>query len=179
MRDIRQLPEVLLKADKNKEIETDLKRLRKKLQRTKVDLKHSKKMAVFSATDPKCIEELEEWLQRVTRNKEKLQSLTIEIQELSEINQTETIEVLNAIAAMKEVKVRLAHAQGRLGQIQNLYAVHNRSTRRPQTFSPSYILRDLQNDDDNGNMKPCALCGNSPTETLSWPRAAANITHGV
>ena len=44
------------------EIETNLKRLRKKLQRTKADLKHSKKMAKFTATDPECNEESEEWL---------------------------------------------------------------------------------------------------------------------
>ena len=57
VQDIRQLPEVLLKVDKSKEIETDLKRLRKKLHRTKVDLKHSKKMVAFSATEPNCIQE--------------------------------------------------------------------------------------------------------------------------
>ena len=62
MQDIRQLPEVFLKANKSKEIEKNLKRLRKKLQRTKVDLKHSKKMAAFTASDPECIEESEEWL---------------------------------------------------------------------------------------------------------------------
>ena len=80
MQDIRQLPEVLLKVNRSKEIETGLKRLRKKLQRTKVDLKHSKKMAAFTATHPECIEESDEWLQRVTNNKERLQSLTTEIQ---------------------------------------------------------------------------------------------------
>ena len=141
------------------EIETNLKRLRKKLQRTKVDLKHSKKMAKIIATDPECNEELEEWLQRVTSNKGKIQSLISEIEDLSEINQRENPEVLNALAAVKEVKTRLAHALGRLGQIQNLYKVYSRSTRRPQTFSPSCILGDLQNDDEDGNMKPCALCG--------------------
>ena len=159
VQDIRQLPKVLLKADRMTEIETDLKRLRKKLQRTKVDLKHSKKMAKFTATDPECNEESKEWLQRVTTNKEKIQSLISKIEELSEINQKENPEVLNALAAVKEVKTRLAHAQGRLGQIQSLYEVHSRSMRRPQTFSPSCILWNLQNDDEDGNMKPCALCG--------------------
>ena len=129
IQDIRQLSEVLLKVDRMIEIETDLKRLRKKLQRTKVDLKHSKKMAKFTATDPKCNEESEEWLQRVTTNEEKIQSLISKIEELSEINQRENPEVLNALAAVKEVKTRLVHAQGRLGQIQNLYEVHSRSTR--------------------------------------------------
>ena len=143
MQDIRQLPKVLLKAHKSKELETDLKRLRKKRQRTKVDLKHSKKMAAFSATDPDCIEESEEWLQRVASNKKRLQSLTTQIQEVSEINQRENAEVLNALAVVKEVEVRLAHAQGRLGKIQNLYEVHNRTTRQPQTFIPSCILGDL------------------------------------
>ena len=57
VQDIRQLLEVLLKVDRSKEIETYLKRLRKKRQRTKVDLKHSKKMAAFSATELDCIEE--------------------------------------------------------------------------------------------------------------------------
>ena len=79
MQDIRQLPRVLLKADRSKEIERDLKRLRKKRQRTKVDLKHSKRMAAFSATNPDCIEESEEWLQRVSSNEERLQSLTTQI----------------------------------------------------------------------------------------------------
>ena len=92
------------------EIETDLKRLRKKLQRTKVDLKHNKKMAKFTATDPECNEESEEWLHRVTSNEEKIQSLISEIEELSEINQRENPEVLNALAAVKEVKTRLTHA---------------------------------------------------------------------
>ena len=142
-----------------KEIETGLKRLRKKLQRTKVDLKHSKKMAAFTTTEPECNEESEEWLQRVTTNEEKLQSLTTEIEEFSEINQRENTKVLNALVAVKEVKVRLAHAHGRLGQVQNLYAVHSRSMRRPQIFSPSCILSDLQDDDEDGNMKPCTLCG--------------------
>ena len=117
VQDIRQLPKVLIKADRMKEIETYLKRLRKKLQRTKVDLKYSKKMAKFTTIDPECNEESEEWLQRVTTNKEKLQSLTTEIEELSEINQRENTKVLNALATVKEVKVRLAHAQGRLGQV--------------------------------------------------------------
>ena len=120
-----------------------MKRLKKKLQRTKVDLKHSKKMVAFTTTDPKCNEESEEWLQRVTSNEEKLQSLTTEIEELSEINQRENTKVLNALAVVKEVKVRLAHAQGRLRQVQNLYVVHNSSTRRPQTFSPNCIFGDL------------------------------------
>ena len=37
--------------------------------------------------------------------------------------------------------------------------MHSRSMRRPQTFSPSCILGDLHDDDEDGNMKPCALCG--------------------
>ena len=97
------------------EIETELKRIRKKLQRTKIDLKHSKKMAKFTATDPKCNEESKEWLQRITSKEEQIQSLISEIEELSEINQKENPEVLNALAIVKEVKTRLAHALGRLG----------------------------------------------------------------
>ena len=140
VQDIRQLPEVLLKANKSKEIETNLKRLRQKLHRTKVDLKHSKKMVAFSATNLDCIQESEEWLQRVSSNKERLQSLTTQIQDLDEVNQRENNEVLDALVAIKEVKVRLAHAHGRLGQIHNLYKVHGRTAKRPQTFSPSCIL---------------------------------------
>ena len=55
-----QLPEVVMKAERCKEINTELKKLRKKLHRLKVDLKHNKKMAAFSATDPDCSEESEE-----------------------------------------------------------------------------------------------------------------------
>ena len=79
VQDIRQLPEILLKADRMTEIETELKRIKKKLQRTKVDLKHSKKMAKFTAIDPECNEELEEWLQRIASNEEQIQSLISEI----------------------------------------------------------------------------------------------------
>ena len=41
---------MLLKAEQSKEIERELKKLKKKLHMTKVDLKHSKKMVAFSAT---------------------------------------------------------------------------------------------------------------------------------
>ena len=66
--------------------------------------------------------------------------MTTQIQDLDEVNQRENAEVLDALAVVREVKVRLAHAQGRLGQIHNLYEVHGRTMRRPQTFSPSSIL---------------------------------------
>ena len=52
----RELLEVVMKAERCKEINTDLKKLKKKLHRLKVDLKHSKKMVAFSATDPDCSE---------------------------------------------------------------------------------------------------------------------------
>ena len=86
VQDTWQLPEVLLKIDRSKEIEMDLKKLKKKLHRTKVVyLKHSKKMVAFSASDPDCIEE-EKWSQRVTNNKDSLESLTTQICEYDEVN---------------------------------------------------------------------------------------------
>ena len=56
MQDTRQQLEVLLKAERIKEIEKNLKKLKKKLQRTKVGLRHSKKMVTFTAIDPDCID---------------------------------------------------------------------------------------------------------------------------
>ena len=103
VQETRQLPKVVMKAERCKEINTELKKLKKKLHRLKVDLKHSKKMAAFSATNPDCSEELEEWKQRVTKNEECLDSLIIQIQELDEINRRENSEVLNAMAAVKDV----------------------------------------------------------------------------
>ena len=57
VQEMRQLPEVVMKVERCKEINTELKKLKKKLHRLKVDMKHSKKMAAFSATDPNCSEE--------------------------------------------------------------------------------------------------------------------------
>ena len=96
----------------------ELKKLRKKLHQLKVDLKHSKKMAAFSATNLDCSEESKEWRQRVTKNEDCLDSLMIQIQELDEINCRENSEVLNAMVAVKDVRKRLADAKGRLGLIQ-------------------------------------------------------------
>ena len=79
LQDTRQQPKVLLKAERAKEIEKNLKKLKKKLQRTKVDLRHSRKMVTFTSTNPDCINEFEEWSQRVTNNEENLESLTIQI----------------------------------------------------------------------------------------------------
>ena len=153
------MPEVVIKAERCKEINTDLKKVRKKLHRTKVDLKHSKKMVAFSATDLDCNEESEKWRQRVSKNKECLDSLIIQIQELDEINCRENFEVLNALAAVKNVKKRVAHAKGRLGLIQNQIEVHSRTLRRPQSITPSSIIADLQEDDEDGCLKPCSLSG--------------------
>ena len=72
MQDTRQVPEVLLKAERTKEIEKNLKKLKKKMQRTKLDLIHSKKIVTFTATNPDCIDKSEEWSQRVTNNEENL-----------------------------------------------------------------------------------------------------------
>ena len=79
VQDTQQLPDVLLKAERNKDIERDLKKLKKKLHKTNVDLKHNKEMAAFSATNPDCIEESEKWSQRVTTNKGNIKSLTSQI----------------------------------------------------------------------------------------------------
>ena len=128
---------MLLKAERTKEIEKNLKKLKKMLQRTKVDLKPSKKMVTFTTIDPDCIDEFKEWSQRVTNNEEILQSLTTQIHDLDEINCRENAEVLNAIAAVKDVKVRVADARGRLGQICNLIDVHSRTTSRPQLLVSS------------------------------------------
>ena len=143
VQETQQLPEVVIKAERCKEINTDLKKLRKKLHRTKVDLKHSKKMVAFSATDPDCSEESEEWKQRVTKNEECLDSLIIQIQELDEINHKENSEVLNALAAVKNIKKRVADAKGRLELIQNQIEVHSRTSRRPQSITLSSIIADL------------------------------------
>ena len=124
-----------------------------------MDLKHSKKMVSFIATNPDCFDESEEWSQRITNNKENLHSLTTLIHELDEINRSENAEVLSVIAAINDVKVRVIDARGRFGQIHNLFNVHNRTTKRPQTISPSSIVGELQEEDDNGCFKSCALCG--------------------
>ena len=129
MQEIWQLLEVVIKAERCKEINTDLKKLRKKLHRMKVDLKYSKKMAAFSATDPDCNEELEEWKQRLTKNEECLDCLITQIQELDEINRRENSEVLNTLAAIKDVKKRIVDAKDRLGLIQNQIEVHRRTSR--------------------------------------------------
>ena len=115
LQDTRQQPEVLLKVERAKEIETNLKKLKKKLQRTKVDLRHSRKMVTFTSTDPDCIDESEEWSKRVAVNEENLESLTTQIRDLDEINRRENAEVLNALAVVKDVKARVADAKGRLG----------------------------------------------------------------
>ena len=57
VQETQQLPEVIIKAERCKESSTELKKLRKKLDRLKVDLKHNKKMTASSATDPDCSEE--------------------------------------------------------------------------------------------------------------------------
>ena len=159
VQETRELPEVVMKAERCKEINMDLKKLKKKLHRLKVDLKHSKKMAAFSATDPDCSEESEEWRQRVTKNKECLDTLITQIQELDEINRRENSKVLNAMVAVKDVRKRLADAKDRLGLIHYQIEVHSRTSRRPQSITPSPILADLQEDDEDGCLKPCSLCG--------------------
>ena len=159
MQETRQLPEVVIKAERCKEINRDLKKLRKKLHRLKADLKHNKKMIAFSVTDPDCNEELEEWRQRVTKNEECLDSLIIQIQELDEINCRENSEVLNVLAAVKDVKKRVVDAKGRLGLIQYQIEVHSRTSTRPQSITPSPILANLQEDDKDSCLKPCSLCG--------------------
>ena len=143
---------MLLKAERTKEIE-------EKLQRMKVDLRHSKKIVIFTTTDPDCIDESKEWSQRVTNNEENLQSLTTQIRDLDKINRRENAEVLNAVAAVKDVKVRVANARGRLEQICNLIDMHSRTTRRPHTISPNSIVGELEEEHDDGYLKPCALCG--------------------
>ena len=159
MQDTWQQLEVLLKGERSKEIEKNLKKLKKKLQRTKVDLKHSRKMVTFTSTDPNCIDKSEEWSQRVTNNENNLQSLTTQICNLDEINRRENTEVLNAVAAVKDIKVRVAYARSRLGQICNLIDVHSRTTKRPQTINPSSIVGSLEEEQNDGCLKPCALCG--------------------
>ena len=158
LQDTRQQPEVLLKVERAKEIETNLKKLKKKLQRTKVDLRHSRKMVTFTGTDPDCIDESEEWSKRVIVNEQNLESLTTQIHDLDEINRRENAKVLNALAAVKDVKARVADAKGRLGQIWNLIDVHSRTAKRPQTISPSSIVGSHE-ELDNGCLLPCALCG--------------------
>ena len=158
LQDTQQQPEVLLKVDRAKEIQTNLKKLKKKLQRTKVDLRHSRKMVTFTSTDPDCIDESEEWSKRVTVNEENLESLTTQIRDLDEINRRENAEVLNVLAAIKDVKARVADAKGRLGQIRNLIDVHSRTAKQPQTISPSSIVGSHKELDD-GCLRPCALCG--------------------
>ena len=159
VQETRQLPEVVMKADRCKEIYTELKKLKKKLHRLKVDLKHIKKMAAFSATNPDCSEESEEWRQRVTKNEECLDTLIIQIQKLDEINQRENSEVLNAMGAIKDVRRRFVDAKDRLGLIQYQIEVHSRTSRRPQSITPNPIIADLQEDDEDGCLKPCSLCG--------------------
>ena len=159
LQDTRQQPEVLLKAKRAKEIETNLKKLKKKLQRTKVDLRHSRKMVTFTSTDLDCIDESEKWSQRVTNNEENLESLTTQIRDLNEINRRENAEVLNALATIKDVKVRVADAKARLEQIRNLIDMDSRTTKRPQTISPSSIVGSHRDELDDGCLRPCALCG--------------------
>ena len=149
---------MLLKVERAKEIETNLKKLKQKLQRTKVDLRHSRKMVTFTSTDPNCIDVSEEWSKRVTVNEENLESLTTQIRDLDEINCRENAEVLNALAVVKEIKVRVADAKGRLGQIRNLINVHSRTAKQPQTISPSSIVGSRE-ELDNRCLRPCALCG--------------------
>ena len=159
VQDIRQQPNVLLKAERCKEIERDFKKLKKKLHRTKVDLKHSKKMAAFSATDPNCIDEAEEWSQRVTTIEENVESLNNQILELHEINNRENAKVLKAVAVVKDVKIRIAKAMGRLEQIWNLIKVHGMSNKQPQKISPSCVIGEHEEFNDEGCLKPCTLCG--------------------
>ena len=60
VQDTWQLPEVLLKTNRSKKIEMDLKKLKKKIHRKKVVfLMHSKKMVAFSAIDPDCMKKRE------------------------------------------------------------------------------------------------------------------------
>ena len=141
---------MVLKAERSKEINMDLKKLRKKLYKMKVDLKHNKKMAAFSAIHPNCNEESEEWRQRVTKNEEFLDSLITQIQELDEIDRRENFEVLNALAVVKDVKRRVADAKGKLGLIQNLIEVYSRTPRQTQTITPSSIIANLQENDEDG-----------------------------
>ena len=109
-----------------------------------------------------------------------MDTLITQIQELDEINRRENSEVLNAMAAVKDVRKRLADAKGRLGLIHYQIEVHNKTSRRPQSITPSPILANLQEDDKDGCLKPCSLCGRGfPAEILSWPRVAATITLGV
>ena len=159
VQETRELPEVVMKAERCKEINSDLKKLKKKLHQLKVDLKHSKKMAAFSATDPDCSEESEEWKQRVSKNEESLDTLITQIQELDEINRRENSKILNAMAAVKDVRKRLSDAKGRLGLIHYQIEVHSRTSRRPRSITPSPILADLQEEDEDGCLKPCSLCG--------------------
>ena len=116
-------------------------------------------MVTFTSTDPDCIDEFEEWSKRITINEENLESLTTQIQDLDEINRRENAEVLNALAAVKDVKVRVADAKGRLGQIRNLIDVHSRTTKQPQTITPSSIVGSHEEELDDGCLRPCALCG--------------------
>ena len=103
---------------------------------TKFDLKHSKKMITFTTTDPDSLIESREWAERVAKNEENLESLRTQIRDLEEINQRENVELLSAQADVKDVKLRIADAKERLGQLLNLIEVHSQSTKQPQIFSP-------------------------------------------
>ena len=83
----------------------------------------------------------------------------MQINELDEINCRENSKAISVVVAFKDVKVRIVDAKGRLGQIQNLIDVYNITSRQPQSISPSCIVGELQDYEDDGCMKPYALCG--------------------
>ena len=88
-----------------------------------------------------------------------MDTVITQIRELDEINRRENSEVLNAMAVVKDVRKRLSDAKGRLGLIHYQIEVHSRTSRRPQSITPSPILADLQEDDEDGCLKPYSLCG--------------------
>ena len=56
------------KAEKQKEVESQVKSLNAQLRSAKFSLKTNRKMASFMATNPSCTQECEEWTQCVVRN---------------------------------------------------------------------------------------------------------------
>ena len=136
-------PEKTEKAEKQKEVDSQVKNLNAQLRSTKFSLKTNRKMASFMATDPSCTQECEEWNQCVARDVEDIVALQKQIKDLKENTLHGNSDLLLAKAALRSVKKRILDAKGRATAVMDLLEVYGKRTRRPQSITPSCIVGEM------------------------------------
>ena len=147
------------KAEKQKEVESQVKNLNAQLRSAKFFLKTNRKMASFMATDPSCTQECEEWTQCVARDVVDIVALRKQIKDLKENTLHGNSNLISAKAALINVKKRILDAKGTAAVVRDLLEVYGKRTQRPQSITPSCIVGEVTDLNDNEEfVQKCGLC---------------------